>query len=104
MKRLFFVLLAVVYFSGCKSSIVDDPTTKINFSVPVRSLVTLKVENNYNTVVQTLLENEEMEAGAHAVSFDANGLAEGVYFYTMEINGIESNYHAKMTKYLLMVK
>lgn len=104
MKSLIFALLVIVYFSGCKSSIVDDPTISIMYSVPEYSRVTLTVTNNYNTVIMILVDKEEKMPGAYQVSFNENNLVEGLYYYTLEISGIESNYYSKATKYLLLVK
>jgi hypothetical protein len=38
--------------------------------------------------VRTLLNNE-LKAGNYKVSFDASGLASGVYYYTMKAGGFK---------------
>ena len=50
------------------------------FVLPKPLKVTLTA---YNTLGQSVREfvNGEMDAGTHAVQFDATGLASGVYFY-----------------------
>ncbi|HMQ70158.1 MAG TPA: T9SS type A sorting domain-containing protein [Ignavibacteria bacterium] len=60
-----------------------NPATKINFSVPVQSKVTLNVYNQLGKKVSTLV-NDFMNAGNYTVDFTANsGLTSGIYFYTM---------------------
>jgi len=65
-----------------------NPTTKIKFTVPVTlsevegSFVTLKVYDVLGNTVATLV-NEVKPAGTYEVNFNANGLASGLYFYTL---------------------
>jgi len=57
-----------------------NPSTKINFSLPVEGFVTLDVYNSIGQKVATLV-NETKTAGTYAVNFDASGLTSGIYFY-----------------------
>ncbi len=100
---LISIFLLTTFFGGCKSSIVDDPATNIIYSVPQESHVKLTVENSYNTVI-TILVNKNQNAGRYNVSFSTNDLAEGVYFYTLELKGINNNFYLKNTKYILLEK
>ena len=104
MKVLYLttLLLAVVLF-GCKSSILVDPSVTINYSVPEKSMVKLTIENSYNTIILTPV-NKEQNAGVYAISLDASNFPEGVYFYTVELKGVNSTYYSKTTKNLLLVK
>ena len=63
-----------------------NPTTSIAFAVPgpVGSWITLRVHDMLGREVATLL-NEFKAAGRYAVSFDATGLASGVYCYTLQV-------------------
>ena len=45
----------ILVMSGCRSSVLDDPTTTIRFTLSEDSHVRLTVENSYNTVVATLI-------------------------------------------------
>jgi len=103
MKKLCLAFLLAIMIAGCKSSILTDPTTTINYSVPVTSHVKLTVENNYNTLIATLVDTVE-SPGAHRVFFDANSIAEGVYYYTIELKGVNNNFYLKTTKTMLLVK
>lgn len=66
-----------------------NPTTRIKFTLSsqerdgVRSPVTLKVYDILGREVRTLV-NENLQAGSYEVTFDAEGLASGVYFYRLE--------------------
>lgn len=57
--------------------------TSINFDVPVRSLVTIKIYNILGEFVTQLL-HETRNSGRYTIKFDASNFASGVYFYKME--------------------
>jgi len=59
-----------------------NPTTTINFSLPVSGTATLTVFDMLGREVRTLL-NERRDAGSHSVRFNAQGLPSGVYFYQL---------------------
>ena len=63
-----------------------NPTTSIRYSIPKRSNVTLKVYDILGNEVATLV-NEEKNQGVYTVSFNAAGLASGIYFYTLRADG-----------------
>ncbi|MGE5350860.1 MAG: T9SS type A sorting domain-containing protein [Acidobacteriota bacterium] len=75
-----------------------NPSTSIRFDVPQEGLVTLKVYNIVGQVVATLVNNQSLSAGRHIVSFDASRLSSGVYFYSMEANGMV------ITKKMMLLK
>ncbi|MDZ4712411.1 MAG: T9SS type A sorting domain-containing protein, partial [bacterium] len=60
-----------------------NPTTKINFSVPVNSLVKLKIYDVLGKEVMTLI-NEQKQAGNYAAEFNGANLSSGIYFFRME--------------------
>lgn len=74
-----------------------NPVTVINFSIPVKGLVTLKVYDITGREVKTLV-NDIKEAGNSAVTFDGSNLASGVYFY----NIVSGNYSD--TRKMILVK
>lgn len=102
MKKYLFVIAITVLIFGCNSSIVDDPTTTIMYSVPELSHVKLYVENSYYTIVANLVD-EVKQAGVYEVAFDINNLAEGIYFYTIELKG-ESGSYSKTTHNMFLIK
>jgi hypothetical protein len=59
-----------------------NPATLINYQVPSSSYVTLKVYNILGKEVLTLVD-EEKNSGHYQVKLDGNGLASGIYFYTL---------------------
>jgi len=59
-----------------------NPVTTIKYSLPVGSLVTLKVYDLLGNEISTLV-NKEQEAGEYSVEFSADGLSSGMYFYTI---------------------
>ncbi len=60
-----------------------NPSTIISFHLPVNGDVTLKIYDILGREVATLV-NEFKEAGRHDVTFDASGLASGIYFYRIQ--------------------
>lgn len=62
-----------------------NPATKISFSIPKNSFVSLKVYNLSGIEVADLV-NDRRDGGNYEVSFDAGkyGLSSGVYFYTLQ--------------------
>lgn len=104
MKRFSLVaFLITILLIGCKSSILDDPSIVINYSVPEKSMIKLTIENSYNTIILTPV-NKVQNAGDYKLNFDASNFPEGVYFYTVELKGVNTNYYSKTTKKMLLVK
>jgi hypothetical protein len=59
-----------------------NPTTVISYQLPVNTFVTLKVYDELGRQVKTLIE-ERQNAGSHSVTFNADNLSSGVFFYTL---------------------
>jgi hypothetical protein len=74
-----------------------NPSTTIRFELPRALRVNLDVYNTLGQEVAKLLD-EERPAGAYEVSFNAKGLASGVYFYRIRAGEFVA------TKKLLLVK
>ena len=76
-----------------------NPGTKISFSLPSNSNVTLNIYSTSGQQVAELL-NDRRDAGNYEVNFDAGkyGLSSGVYYYTLKTNGFSE------TKKMLLVK
>ncbi len=60
-----------------------NPTTKINFSLPKQSFVTLRIFDITGREVAKLL-NEVKPTGVYSVDFNGADFASGVYFYRIE--------------------
>ncbi len=76
-----------------------NPQTAIGFSLLAVGNVTLKVYDVLGREVQTLLNNESLQAGRHEIQFDGSRLTSGVYFYRLSVEGKFSE-----TKKLLLMK
>lgn len=59
-----------------------NPSTTIKFSLPKTSNVKIIISNILGKELETLV-NDNLNAGNYSVNFNANGLASGVYFYTI---------------------
>jgi hypothetical protein len=60
-----------------------NSTTIISFNLPVQDEVKLHIFNVVGEKIKTLI-NEEMSPGFHKVSWNADDVSSGVYFYTIE--------------------
>jgi len=62
-----------------------NPSTMIRFDLPVTSSVSLTVYDALGRIVTRLIHGERMEAGSHAVRFEAaTSIPSGVYFYRLD--------------------
>jgi len=76
-----------------------NPITTINYSVPHdNSKIKLIVYNVNGQVVSTLFEGIK-NSGIHSINFDATAFNSGVYYYSLEVDGIIED-----TKKMIMIK
>jgi hypothetical protein len=66
-----------------------NPTTTIEFSIENTELVNLSVYSISGEKVATLVDGIT-NAGNNSVTFDASNLSSGVYFYTLNANGVSA--------------
>jgi hypothetical protein len=66
-----------------------NPTTTIGFDVPSTSDVQVTVFDVMGRVVATVAD-EDYSAGRYTVSFDAQDLSSGVYFYRMQAGSFDA--------------
>ena len=62
-----------------------NPSTKISWQSPITGHQSLKVYDVLGNVITTLVD-EERPAGKYDTSFNASGLASGIYFYRIAIH------------------
>jgi endo-1,4-beta-xylanase len=74
-----------------------NPSTKIRYSIVTASRVTLKLYDILGREVQTLV-NEEQVAGQYTLTFNAQNLASGIYFYQITAGNFTA------TKKLMLLK
>ena len=63
-----------------------NPVTQIEYSLPVRSTVSLIIYNLRGQEVARLIDGEQI-AGAHSVRWDALSMVSGIYFYRLRAGG-----------------
>jgi chitinase len=59
-----------------------NPSTTIQYKISSGGLVKLKIYNSLGAEISTLVD-EEQSAGIHSVTFHAQNLASGIYFYEL---------------------
>jgi 1,4-alpha-glucan branching enzyme len=74
-----------------------NPTSVINYQIPKAGIVKLKVYDILGREVAVLV-NDQKPAGEYSVTFNANRLSSGVYFYTIQ-SGTYTN-----TKKMILLK
>jgi hypothetical protein len=74
-----------------------NSTTKIIYTIPTASKVTLKIYNLLGQLVATLVD-EQQEANTYVKEFDASRLASGTYFYQINAGNFNS------TKKMILMK
>ncbi|MEP7145631.1 MAG: YCF48-related protein, partial [bacterium] len=74
-----------------------NPSTKIQYSLPNNSYVTLKVYNIIGREMQTLVSKEQ-RSGNYEIEFSGNNLPSGVYFYRLEASNFVQ------TKRMVLIK
>ncbi|HTK81148.1 MAG TPA: Ig-like domain-containing protein [Bacteroidota bacterium] len=65
-----------------------NPVTTIQFTLPVSSVVTLKIYNVLGQELSTVYDREVMDDGTIETEFDGSNLASGVYFYRLVAESI----------------
>ncbi len=60
-----------------------NPSTIISYALPKEEMVTIRVYDILGQVVKTLV-NQSQSAGTHNVTFNANNLTTGIYFYSIQ--------------------
>lgn len=63
-----------------------NPTTKINFSIPKQSFVSLKIFDMLGREVAQIV-NQELTPNVYSFDFNGANLSSGVYFYKLEAAG-----------------
>ncbi len=66
-----------------------NPETKISFSLPKSTFVTLEIYNSLGQKVATLINNE-MNSGSHKITFNASDLSSDIYYYKMQAGQFQS--------------
>ena len=74
-----------------------NPSTQIAYGLPETQRVTIAVYNMLGQQVATLVDSV-VEAGNHAVTFDASNLSSGVYLYTIQTHS------SIITKKMMLMK
>lgn len=66
-----------------------NPSTVIEYTVPVQSVVKITVFDQLGREVRTIVD-QELQTGTYQTTFDAAGLSSGTYYYKLSVDGFES--------------
>ncbi|MFI5144751.1 MAG: M1 family aminopeptidase [Ignavibacteria bacterium] len=78
-----------------------NPNTSINYDVPVKSNITIKIYNTAGELVTTLFSGQKL-AGKYSIIFNGSNYASGIYFYELDAEGFNITY--KAVKKMALVK
>lgn len=79
-----------------------NPRTTIPFALPQHATVSLSVINVLGQTVETVLANEEYDAGFHTVSYDASHLSSGIYYYKVVASTSTGTQFHQTNKFVLL--
>jgi hypothetical protein len=79
-----------------------NPTTKILFSLPQQSSVSLKIYNILGELAAELINNQSYDAGFYEVNFDGSQLASGIYLYKLQTSSSGRQPFVEIKKMLLI--
>ena len=74
-----------------------NPITTITYYIPKQSFVRIKVTNELGKEVKTYINNVQ-NAGSYSVEFNGDGLASGIYYYSIEAGDF------RQTRKMILVK
>jgi len=80
-----------------------NPSTKINYSLPYTSFVTIKVYDVLGNEIAALV-NEEKPNGRYSLNFDASEISSGVYFYTIQATSSERGQNFVQTRKMILLR
>lgn len=80
-----------------------NPMTKINYSIPEKSSVSIFIYNSLGEPVKELINNLQ-EKGEYSINFNAGDLSSGVYFYRLKAVSIKTGKEFDNVKKLLLLK
>lgn len=75
-----------VILSIAKNLYLSNKLITINYSIPVKTNVSLKLYDITGRQITTVL-NTEQKSGKHSINFDGNNLTAGIYFVTLQASG-----------------
>ena len=81
-----------------------NPSTTIAFALSRPASVTLRIYDGLGRTVSVLAEDELRSAGRHSVSFDASGLASGMYLYSLRVRDLDGGGTFTQTRRLLLLR
>lgn len=79
-----------------------NPSTNIEYSLPVEGKVTLRIYDIAGREVMMLV-NDVKPVGIHTARFNGANLASGVYFYRMNVDGVDNKKY-EATKRMVLIK
>lgn len=78
-----------------------NPSTKINFAIPERGFVILKVYNMLGKEVRELV-NGDYSGGTYSVDLSADDLSSGIYIYSIDVKSENGNIFKDAKKLTLL--
>ena len=78
-----------------------NPSTIIKYSIPQDAFVSIKVFNVLGEKVADLV-NKDIKTGLHEITFNADNLSSGFYFYLVEAKGTDGTKYFDAKKMVLL--
>ncbi len=81
-----------------------NPTTTISFTLPVASIVTLKVYTTLGQEVATIMDGNLVDDGTREVAFNGDNLSSGMYIYHLTAKGIDNIFSFEKSMRMSLLK
>lgn len=78
-----------------------NPETNVSFNLPATANVTITIYNLLGQTVE-IIANKIFDAGRHNVKFNAASLTSGIYFYEVQVKGIDGSLNNSVKKMTLI--
>jgi len=80
-----------------------NPSTKIRYSLPFQSNVTIKIYNSLGEYIAKIVDNNQLP-GNYEVDWNAPKLATGIYFYSLQAIPSDGNQNFHSVKKMILLK
>jgi hypothetical protein len=82
--------------SSLAKTVKTCPSTNIQFNIPTRSKVTIKIFRWYTRDTIATLVDDTLDAGSHMVTFNAAKVTNGIYIYHLKVDTLIQELHMSL--------
>ena len=80
-----------------------NPSTTIRYSIPIQSKVNIKIYNSIGENIADIIDLTQ-NAGSYEVIWSSNGVASGIYFYSIEVIPADGSKFFRSVRKMILLK